>query len=159
MSGQSPERHCHCPETRRTLQQSSEEVLLVTVIHVQSVHIYKDISYLGLRPQRFATDKDSQTSALPTSLFFSHCRPSDAPPTSGNPLVDGHSGALDSSRDLYACTGTSASDADRQWRLILHNTTLPINVASHANSATKMPSQLHVRSFVPVVALLRPYFY
>ena len=65
---------------------------------IQSVHIYKDISYLGLRPQIFATDKDSQTSALPTSLFFSHGTPSDAPQTSGNPLVDdGHSGALDSS--------------------------------------------------------------
>ena len=77
------------------------------------MHAYKDISHPGLRPQILASDKDSQTSALPTSLFFSHGRPSDAPPTSGNPLVDGHSGALDS-RDLYACTGTSASDAERQ---------------------------------------------
>ena len=38
-------------------------------------------------------------------------------------------------------------------------TTLPINGASHANSATKMPSQLRRSSFVPVVAFLRPYFY
>ena len=41
---------------------------------VQSVTINKDKSYHGLRPQILATDKDSQTSDLPTSLFFSHGR-------------------------------------------------------------------------------------
>ena len=80
------------------LIQSGLYTAVPVLARVQSVHIYKDISYLGLRPQIFATDKDSQTSALPISLFFSYGRPSDAPPTSGrNPLVDdGHSGALDS---------------------------------------------------------------
>ena len=44
---------------------------------VQSVHAYKDISYPGLRPQCFVNDKDNQTSALPTSLFFSNGKPLD----------------------------------------------------------------------------------
>ena len=39
--------------------------------------IYKDVSHHGFRPQILASDKDIQTSALPTSLFFSHGRPSD----------------------------------------------------------------------------------
>ena len=43
---------------------------------LQSVPDNKDISYHGFRPQILASDKDSQTSALPTSLFFSHGRPS-----------------------------------------------------------------------------------
>ena len=45
-------------------------------LYIQSVHAYKDILYPGLRPHSFAPDEDSQTLALPTSLFFSHCRPS-----------------------------------------------------------------------------------
>ena len=46
------------------------------IAYTVRARLYKDISYPGLRPQILASDKDSQTSALPTSLFFSHGRPS-----------------------------------------------------------------------------------